>query len=165
VLAVLSSIGGILDLPWIHHDNISRFLEPVFANRLFADHADTLNQWVLAGIDAAVALVGIVIAWAIWGATAERPQLEPQFLRRVWYWDGFYDAIIGRPGQAFAQFCNSVIESRVIDGAVNGVAGLVRRSGSAARRVQTGFVRNYALAIGLGLAAIVVFVASRAWWS
>jgi NADH-quinone oxidoreductase subunit L len=38
----------------------------------------------------------------------------------------------------------------VIDGAVNGVAQLVRGSGFVLRRVQSGFVRSYALGVALG---------------
>ncbi len=49
-----------------------------------------------------------------------------RFLQRVWYWDDFYDATIGRPGQALARFSATVVDGRVIDGAVNGVATLVR---------------------------------------
>ena len=38
----------------------------------------------------------------------------------------------------------------VIDGAVNGVAHIIRSSGFVLRRVQTGFVRSYALGVALG---------------
>ena len=44
-----------------------------------------------------------VVLWR--GAQVEKPQLEPQFLQRVWYWDDFYDAVIGRPSQKLATFC------------------------------------------------------------
>ena len=81
------------------------------------------------------------------------------------YWDDFYDTVIGRPGQALARFSATVVDGRVIDGAVNGVASLVRVTGSGFRRLQTGYVRNYALGIALGLAAIIAFMISRVWWS
>jgi NADH-quinone oxidoreductase subunit L len=58
-----------------------------------------------------------------------------------------------------------VVDARVIDGAVNGTAKLVRSTGSASRKLQTGYVRNYALGIALGLAALIVFMISRTWWS
>ena len=44
---------------------------------------------------------------------------------------------------------------------VNGTATLVRVSGSRLRRVQTGYVRNYALAIATGAALVLAYVASR----
>jgi NADH-quinone oxidoreductase subunit L len=165
VLAIATAVGGLLDLPWAHRDTVANFLTPVFATTLYNDHASNLDQWVLALVDAAVALVGIAIAWALWRSRVDRPSLEPEFLRRVWYWDDFYDAVIGRPGQAFARFSATVVEGRIIDGAVNGVATLVRNISRGTRKVQTGYVRNYALGIALGLAAVLVFVASRTWWS
>jgi NADH-quinone oxidoreductase subunit L len=165
VLAVAAAAGGILDLPWAHHDSFANFLAPVFSQSLYNDHATTLDQWVLALIDALVALVGIAIAWALWRSRTDQPALEPQFLQRVWYWDDFYDAVIGRPGQALARFSATVVDGRIIDGAVNGVATAVRNASNGVRKVQTGYVRNYALGIALGLAAIIVFVASRTWWS
>ena len=58
-----------------------------------------------------------------------------------------------------------MVDGRIIDGAVNGPSHLVRSTGSAARKLQTGYVRNYALGIALGLAAIIIFMISRVWWS
>ena len=165
VLAVFAALGGIFDLPWVHHDSFVGWLQPVFAHSLYADHESSPRQWVLAITDAVVAAVGVGIAWSLWRQRAERPALEPRFLQRVWYWDDVYDAVIGRPGQALARFSAVVVDGRLIDGAVNGVAGLVRATGSGARRLQTGYVRNYALGIALGLAAIIAFMISRVWWS
>jgi NADH-quinone oxidoreductase subunit L len=115
--------------------------------------------------DGTVAVVGLTVAWRLWRRTADRPALEPAFLQRVWYWDDVYDALIGRPGQALARFSATVIDTRVIDGAVNGAAALVKSVGSQARRLQSGYVRNYALGIALGLAAVIAFIVSRTWWS
>ena len=49
-------------------------------------------------------------------------------------------------------------KDKVVDGLVNGVAGLVRASSGRLRRVQTGFVQGYALAIGLGLLGLVTYL-------
>jgi NADH-quinone oxidoreductase subunit L len=57
-----------------------------------------------------------------------------------------------------------VVDVRVIDGAVNGAAHLAKVSGTAARRLQTGYARNYALGIAIGLALLVAFMLSRTWW-
>ena len=73
------------------------------------------------------------------------PRLEPAFLQRVWYWDDFYDTVIGRPSQRLATFFAWVVDARIIDGAVNGTAHLAKATGNAARKLQTGYARNYAL--------------------
>ncbi|HYU40087.1 MAG TPA: hypothetical protein VEM59_09660, partial [Acidimicrobiia bacterium] len=62
----------------------------------------------------------------------------------------------------FADWLNRGFDLGVIDGAVNGVARLVRDAASRLRRVQTGLVRNYALGVVLGAVALLVFLAVRA---
>jgi len=165
VLAVLAFAGGALDLPWVHHTGLASWLAPVFAHTLYADHESAALQTVLVVVDGVAGLLGLGLAFAAWRGVVDRPALEPQFLQRVWYWDDLYDAVIGRPGQAMARVAATVVDTRVIDGAVNGVAAVVRRSASSVRRLQTGYVRNYALGIALGLAAVIAFLVSRVWWS
>jgi NADH-quinone oxidoreductase subunit L len=166
VLAVAAFFGGLLDLPWIHHDSFEGWLAPVFTGSLFNDHLHAGGEWVLAITDFAAALIGLIVAYVLWrGTQVNKPELEPQFLQRVWYWDDFYDAVIGRPSQKLANFFAWVVDARIIDGAVNGAANLVRSTGSATRKLQTGYVRNYALGIALGMAALIIFLLSRTWWS
>jgi NADH-quinone oxidoreductase subunit L len=162
VLAFAATLAGAIDLPWVHVGDLESWLAPVFGTDLFNDHESGGVQLALILVDAALAVLGVAIAWFLWRSTVERPELEPHFLYRVWYWDDFYDLVIARPCQALARFCAGVVEGRVIDAAVNGVATAVRATGSSARRLQTGYVRNYALGIALGLAAITAFMLSRA---
>jgi NADH-quinone oxidoreductase subunit L len=58
-----------------------------------------------------------------------------------------------------------VIDPKVIDGAVNGVAGAFRGSGNLLRRTQTGYVRNYVLGITFGTVVVVGFMLTRLWWN
>ncbi len=166
ILAVAAFAGGVLNLPWTPSFSLNNWLAPVFRNSLYNDSLHAAAKWALALTDVAAALIGLVLAVFIWrGANVDRPAFEPQFLQRVWYWDDFYDAVIGRPSQKLAYFLAWVVDARIIDGAVNGTARLVRAGGSATRKLQTGYARNYALGIALGLAAIIVFMLSRTWWS
>jgi NADH:ubiquinone oxidoreductase subunit 5 (subunit L)/multisubunit Na+/H+ antiporter MnhA subunit len=79
----------------------------------------------------------------------------------VWHWDDFYDATIGRPLTNLAYFSDDVIEPKVIDGAVTGVGVAVRNSAEGLRKVQSGFARQYALAMVLGFAVIIVFLVAK----
>jgi NADH-quinone oxidoreductase subunit L len=56
-----------------------------------------------------------------------------------------------------------VFDRRVIDGAVMGIGSTVRRAASGMRKVQTGFVRQYALGIVIGAVALLAFMLARAW--
>jgi NADH-quinone oxidoreductase subunit L len=164
VLAILSLLGGILDLPWIH----PRLDSPVSSTRSSARsprsvQESTLAQAILATVDVIAAIIGLTVAFTLWRSTSPWPRYESSFLERVWRWDDAYDAVLGRPAQALAHFGNDVVEPHVLDGAVVVVASSVRHSGEGLRKVQSGFLRHYALAVVLGLAVIVVYITSRAW--
>jgi NADH-quinone oxidoreductase subunit L len=161
VLAALSIIGGVLDLPWIHHDSLGGFLSPTFGYVAAGGHASTLAQYGLAAVDVAAAIIGLLAAFTIWRDISSSTKYEIPFLEHVWHWDDAYDAAIGRPLTHAAQFSDDVIEPKVIDGAITGVAVSVRRSGEGLRKVQSGFVRHYALATVLGLAVVLVFLVAR----
>jgi NADH-quinone oxidoreductase subunit L len=161
VLAALSVIGGVLDLPWMHHNSLAGFLAPTFGYVAAGGHADTLAQYGLALVDVAAAALGLLAAFSIWRDISESSRFESPFLEHVWHWDDFYDATIGRPLTRTAQFEEDVIEPKVIDGAVTALAVSVRRSGEGLRKVQSGFVRHYALATVLGLAVVIVFLVAR----
>jgi NADH-quinone oxidoreductase subunit L len=161
VLASLSVIGGILDLPWIHHDSLGGFLSPTFGFVAAGTHAGTLAQYGLAAVDIAAAVLGLMAGFTIWRNITSSSKYESPFLEHVWHWDDFYDATIGRPLTAAAQFGEDYVEPKVIDGAITGLAVSVRRSGEGLRKVQSGFVRHYALATVLGVAVIIVYLVAR----
>jgi NADH-quinone oxidoreductase subunit L len=165
VLAFFAFFSGALELPWVHVDDLQSFLNPVFAGSLYNDHLGGGAEWALALADIAAAFIGVIVGYWLWrGNKVDQPALEPAFLQRVWYWDDFYDTVIGRPGQRVATFFAWVVDARVIDGAVNGSAHLAKATGSAARKLQTGYARNYALGIAIGMALIIAFLLSRTWW-
>ena len=161
ILAVLSVLGGLLDLPWVHHNSLAGFLAPTFGYVAPLAAQSTMAQWGLAAVDVAAAVIGLFAAFTIWRSISESSRYESSFLEHVWRWDDFYDATIGRPLTSAAAFSGTVIEDEVIDGGVMGVAVGVRRSAEGIRKIQSGFVRHYALATVLGVAVIVVYLVAR----
>ena len=82
-------------------------------------------------------------------------------MRRAWYIDWAYDRVIAHGGTEVAIETSSVVEAKGIDGAVNGFAFIVRATGRQLRKVQTGYVRNYALGLTAGLVLILAYVLTR----
>jgi NADH-quinone oxidoreductase subunit L len=146
------------------HVSLSHWLDPVFGSSLYNDHLSSGSVWTLAIVDGVIAVAGVAIGLRLWMTRAERPALEAGFLKHSWYINELYDTLFGRPSERLAAFSATVIDTKVIDGAVNGVAGAVRRSGSLIRRTQTGYVRNYVLGIVLGTVLVLAFMLSRMWW-
>jgi NADH-quinone oxidoreductase subunit L len=77
------------------------------------------------------------------------------FVSRKWMFDELYEMFIVHPMYLFSRFLWRIVDVGIIDATVNGVAGTVGFTSSRLRRVQTGFVANYALAMALGAVIIV----------
>ncbi|HYA67739.1 MAG TPA: NADH-quinone oxidoreductase subunit L [Acidimicrobiales bacterium] len=163
VLAVLAFFGGLLLLPDSGFPNPLAWIGPVFGQNLYEAHLSVGTQWALAIVDTIVAIVGVTVSMRLWVPRWNIPKLEPVVLLRSYFIDNFYDRVFGRPGEALARFSATVVDVKVIDGAVNGVARLARATGSGLRRVQTGFVRQYAIGIVLGLVGLLAWMITRAW--
>jgi len=113
-------------------------------------------------------VISLSIAWWIYGSgrvdpVAFRARMEPMATaaQRGCYVDRAYDVAIVQPSKALARLTSDVVDALVIDGAVNGIAGLVKRSASGGKLVQTGFVRTYALALFLGAVLVLGFIGVR----
>ncbi|GII88507.1 NADH-quinone oxidoreductase subunit L [Sphaerisporangium siamense] len=107
----------------------------------------------------ALVAVGVVYAWLKYGK-GEVPVVAPRgsflttFARRDLYGDALNEALFMRPGQWLTRLA-VYFDNRGIDGLVNGLAALVGGTSGRLRRVQTGFVRSYALSIFFGAALLV----------
>ncbi len=163
ILAVLAAFAGLLALS-DNHFSLANWIDPVFGSNLYQGHLSLSTQWTLGVVDSLVAVTGVAVAVALWTKKAQRPLLEGQFLRDSWKINQLYDAVFGRPSQRLAALSARFVEPKVIDGGVNGLATLVKRTGSTLRRTQTGYVRNYALAIVLGAMLVLAFMLTRMWW-
>jgi NADH-quinone oxidoreductase subunit L len=163
VLSVAAVVGGLLNLPF--HPNLvflERWLSPVVGANLADPHDSASKLWVLSIADGVFAIAGLSLAYVLWRGTVDRPKLEPRFFYMAWFIDATFDRLIARPSSALAAFSATVIDAKVIDGAVNGIAHLAKTSGDKLRKIQTGYVRNYALGIVGGTVVIVAYFLIRA---
>ena len=104
--------------------------------------------------------IGVLIAWLAVGrrpTPVERPRhvsWPVQAARRDLYANAVNEALIATPGTWLSRFL-VYFDNRGVDGVVNGTAALLGGSSGRLRRLQTGFVRSYALSM-LGGAVLVV---------
>jgi NADH-quinone oxidoreductase subunit L len=117
--------------------------------------------WSTAGIIALVlALAGVGLAWMMYGRVpvpAVAPRGNPLVVagRKDLYGDTFNESVLMRPGQWLTRL-SVYFDNRGLDGLVNTLAALVGGTSGRWRRMQTGFVRSYALSM---LAGGVILVA------
>ncbi len=164
ILAFFAAVAGVMAISGSNF-SLANWVDPVFGSTLYHDNLSSTAEWVLAIIDAIVAIVFVFIGLRLWSQRSERPVLEGAFLRGAWYINELYDFLFGRPSERLAAFCADVVDPKVIDGAVNGVAGAFRGSGNVLRRTQTGYVRNYVLGIVFGTVVVLGFMLTRMWWN
>jgi len=161
-LAALAVVGGALNLPYHPLNLMDRWLEPVVGAASNIRHISTAGKEASALATTVLCLIGIAAGLRVWERSPVHDNLEPTILRRAWGVDALYAAVIERPGAALSNFSASIIDRGIIDGAVNGVGTVVRGGGGQLRRLQTGYVRNYALGIAAGTVAVLAYVVVRA---
>jgi len=160
ILAIASVLGGGIDFTAFgHFDFLTRFLSPIFPTATTIT-VSTATKWTLSLVTLAICLVGLTLGLRTW-RTAEHPQLEPTFLRRAWFIDDTVAATVNGPLRAGAAVLAFVVDRGIVDGAVNGIAGLLEASGRVARRLQTGYLRTYAIGIGVGLVVVLAYLTFR----
>jgi NADH-quinone oxidoreductase subunit L len=164
-LALLAVVGGVVQIPGVD-DAVGRFLAPSFADSHLAQvQVKSGPAWVGLVIGAAIAIVGITIAYRIWvavpgTATKVRERLVPvhRFLVNKWYFDELIDLLVVRPALWLGHVVESVLERLLIAGAMtNGTVGVVRAGSAAVRRAQTGFLRYYAAAMIVCLSGVALY--------
>jgi proton-translocating NADH-quinone oxidoreductase, chain L len=152
---------------------LASYLEPIFTRNPFVLEEPSFAiggiDGILLVISIAVAFAGMLTAWRLFGveigplkggsrpALVERLTKRAPFLYRAsankWWFDDINNLLFvvigGRVANAMAWF-----DRNVVDGIVNGIGAVTRRSGTGLARVQTGRVQNYALGIALGLIAM-----------
>jgi NADH-quinone oxidoreductase subunit L len=160
VLAVLAAVGEVINLPFtsdLHF--LEHWLHPVIGeNELHIDVA-TGTKVGLAVVAIIAAVSGILVASLVYLRRRVRA-VEPAVLAHGWYYDESVTRFVGGPGTkgfgAVAWF-----DRTIIDGAVNGIATVVRTSGRGLRTVQSGFVRSYALGISAGVVVVLGYFLTR----
>jgi NADH-quinone oxidoreductase subunit L len=162
VLAVLSVIGGWLQFAPIWTP-LTDWLHGV-APTLHAAEPTSWQEGISSAIAFTLGLVGISIAGWYWGrerAVPRVPTLETIFQHKF-YVDELYDALFYRPSVWIARALGFGVEGPIVGGgAVAAVAAL--DVGHETRRLQTGLLRTYALALGLGIIVVgAVFLGMRA---
>ena len=167
ILAGLAGVGGLLNLPAVL--SLEHWLEPVFADVKVAETAANLPlELGLLVVGALVAGLGIWLAYQAYVVqpqlpeqTAKRYDLAYRFLQAKWYVDELYMQMIVVPLRDLAGWLDATFDQRGIDGAVNGIARGLGAMGQGVRQLQTGLVGTYALAIVMGVVAVVGYLALR----
>src|SRR6478735_5882517 len=153
IVLAIGSVGAGAFL--IINQRLQKFLAPVVGVP-----PESHGLFTTPGILAIVfALVGVALAWVMYGrvpvpAVAPRGRPLTVAARKDLYGDAFNESVLMRPGQWLTRL-SVFFDSRGVDGLVNTLAAAVGGTSGRVRKLQTGFVRSYALSMFFGAAVLV----------
>ncbi len=160
-LAGVAMLGGIVNMPKLFGIpsgaayKLEEWLHPVveFGEADISGSWADNNKYILVAIAVACALIGIALAWLVYERRRIKPW-EPSLFANAWYYDFAVTWFMGNPGregfQAVADF-----DATIVDGAVTGTGVAVKATAGEVRKGQTGYVRQYAALIGVGVVLLL----------
>jgi len=159
VLAILSIIGGFVGIPEVFMkggDRLGEFLSPVIKTQ--TEHSVSHStEYMLMGLSTSLVVAMIIAAWVMFrNYKAKESSAFGKILENKWYVDELYDSIVVQPLHRFSGFLKSVIETKVVDGLVNGVDKAVNYGSRQFRLLQSGQVGSYVLLMVVSIVLIFV---------
>ena len=165
VLAVLSVVGGLLNLPHLFggHEPMKHFLETAAEAIHFEEiELSAATEWILMGITTVLVFATIAFAY---GRFAKRTTLDgeeadmPFFKRLIaqrWRIDELYAALIEKPYGWLSVHFHSIGEKGIMVPLMNGVGDAALRMGNVVRKLQTGNASFHLLAMVGGLLIFLI---------
>jgi NADH-quinone oxidoreductase subunit L len=187
ILAFLSLVGGYVGIPSLLGGNnaIEHFLAPIFGSvtpapstaggfeligtawastTATAGHETSLEMTLMVA-SVMIALFGIILAYILY---VKRPELPGRFtaafsrlyraVNNKYFVDEFYELLFVRGTLKAGALLLKVVDNGMIEGAVNGLAVVVERAGGRLRRLETGYVQEYALAVIFGAVIVIGYL-------
>ncbi len=154
-VALLSTILALvaIGLSWLlygrktlakrEEDPLQRSVRPIFAllnNKYWVD--EIYGLLFVRPYNALAAFLADIIDWKFWH-------------------DWFHDTVIARTFRGLTHFLATIIDLEFIDAAAEGLAVLTSLLGRGLRKLQSGFVRNYALSVFVGVVVILGYLIFR----
>ncbi|NTV65584.1 MAG: NADH-quinone oxidoreductase subunit L, partial [Oscillochloris sp.] len=169
ILAVGSLIAGGLNLPF---PQFGLSLLATWLNSLLPELPPTID-WVIA-IFATAGAVGLsYVGWSFYTTRAAKVlsgKSDPIYrysgdiwdsMAAAWYIDALYERTVVSWFRRLASFFAQVFDPQGIDGLVQGVAGIFGWGAGGVRRMQSGYVRVYALVFTLGVVVVLGYLVLR----
>ncbi|MGX7676827.1 NADH-quinone oxidoreductase subunit L [Plantactinospora sp. DSM 117369] len=162
ILLGLGSVvaGGLMATP------VADWLTPVLGHG--EHHEPVLSHTVITVLSLGLTVLGAGLAWLLFRngtALVEQPAGPVvRAARRNLYTDAVNEAVFEKPG-IFLTRALVFLDNRGIDGLVNALAAAVGGGSGRLRRLQTGFVRSYAMSMLTGAVLVVAaFLAVQLGW-
>ncbi|MDG4774416.1 NADH-quinone oxidoreductase subunit L [Solwaraspora sp. WMMD792] len=163
---VLLAVGSVA-AGWLMSTSVPEWLTPVLGTEE-GHHEAVLSHGVVTILALVITVLGALLGWLLFrNGTAEQEQPAGVLVtaaRHNLYTDAFNRVVFEKPG-IFLTRALVFLDNRGVDGLVNGLAAVIGGSSGRLRRLQTGFVRSYAMSVLAGAFVVVAaFLALQMGW-
>jgi NADH-quinone oxidoreductase subunit L len=162
ILALGAVFGGALNLPQLHW--LLDWLRPVLVE------PPAQFNVVLALVVLALSIGMAYLGYLFYRNTEVQIQVgqhDPlhyytgdiyELAEEAWYFDRVYNRVVVGGYRHTARFFATIFDPQGIDGLVRGVGGLMTIAGQGVRRLQSGYVRSYALFFLIGVIIVLGYL-------
>lgn len=166
ILAILSIVGGYVGVPEAlgGSNHFHHFFEPVIRHvgEAKEGHFSHALEYGLMATSVGIAVIGFLISYTFY---IKNPQLPEKLKNSMaglyklifnkYYVDEIYEFVFVKGCKGLGTLLWQKFDVLVVDGIVNGAGTVVEFFGKTIRRLQTGYVQNYAVGILLGIVIIL----------
>ncbi len=167
VLAFFAVAAGYIGLPAVlgaKANLFGRFLSPVFTN-VPGSVPGPGTEWILMLLSVGAAFMGVAAAYILYVKNPLAPLVLISKLpvlysvvNRKYYVDEAYEAVFVRPLVRGGEIILEHFDRRILDGVLNGATAATGVTGNRVGLLQTGLIKEYALAFLIGAVLFIGFL-------
>ncbi len=168
VLAILSVVGGVLNLPGVFLHNGTHWLTNTYAANVIGlehgvEHADTNTTLMLMIAAGLMAILIAIITYVVYVSKKSVPVEDAEL--KGWeklsanklYFDEVYNFLFVRPITWISEKWSQIFENEMLSPTVIGIGKFFGKSGETLRKIQTGRTDNYILWMVFGIIGLIVY--------
>jgi len=169
VLAILSVFGGLLNLPGIFLSKgthwLSHFLNSHTAGleKIKEAHAEPNTTMALMAVASTMTILILIWAYNNYAKKKKIALADNELVGwQLWsnsklYLDELYDLLFVKPIEWLSKTCYAIVQIKVLNQGVFGLANLFGKTGSLIRNWQTGLLSNYLFWMVFGLIGLISY--------
>lgn len=167
ILAILSVIGGLLNLPAYLGESVSHglshWLAPILPMEENHSEISHTSECVLLGVAVFVFIVAFLYTRIIYVTKKQVPEADdktPSFgklLSNKFYVDELYQAVVVAPLEWLSQLIDTLIDSKLLAGFVSGISVILQKVSGLNKKIQNGNIEYYLTFMVIALALFLGF--------
>lgn len=164
VLAVLSAVGGMIGIPEVlgGHHWLAGWLSPVIP-----EHGSALShatEYMLMAVSVVGVIVAIAYAFVKYVKQNDLPVADEgkrsalaNLSYHKFYIDEVYDLLVRKPLDALSRFFYKVVDTKIVDGIVNGLGWSTSEASKGIRLLQSGNIGFYIFMMVAGIISLLLY--------